>query len=84
MCHEMCHMFGLAHCVFYDCIMTGSNHWAESVRRPLHLCPVCLRKLQLACAFHAVERYEQLLAWCQQKGLVSHAEWLTHRLHTLQ
>src|SRR5437588_7335483 len=44
--HETGHMFGLSHCTFFNCLMNGSNHLAESDRRPLHLCPVCLRKLQ--------------------------------------
>jgi len=39
--HETGHMFGLAHCIYFNCLMNGSNHLAESDRRPLHLCPVC-------------------------------------------
>jgi archaemetzincin len=42
--HETGHMFGLTHCIYFHCVMNGSNHLRESDRRPLHLCPVCLRK----------------------------------------
>ncbi len=38
--HETAHLFGIAHCVFYSCLMNGSNHLAEADARPLHLCPV--------------------------------------------
>jgi len=34
MAHEVGHMFGLAHCVHYECLMNGSNHLEESDRRP--------------------------------------------------
>jgi len=43
--HEIGHLFGLAHCVWYECNMNGSNHDEESDSRPLHLCPVELHKL---------------------------------------
>ena len=47
MTHEIGHMFGVKHCVYYNCAMNGSNHLQESDRRTEHLCPVCLRKLQV-------------------------------------
>jgi archaemetzincin len=55
--HETGHMVGLAHCIYFNCLMNGSNHLAESDRRPLHLCPVCLRKLQWSIGFDVVARY---------------------------
>jgi len=27
--HETCHMFGIEHCVWFRCLMNGSNHLAE-------------------------------------------------------
>lgn len=32
-------------CIWYRCLMNGSNHLGEADARPLHLCPVDLRKL---------------------------------------
>ncbi|HEY3055543.1 MAG TPA: archaemetzincin [Thermoanaerobaculia bacterium] len=58
--HETSHMFGVAHCIFYRCIMNGSNHLAESDARPMHLCPIDLRKLQWSVGFD-VERRARLL-----------------------
>jgi hypothetical protein len=43
-------MFGIEHCVWFRCLLNGSNHFAESDARPSHLCPVDLRKLQLSPA----------------------------------
>lgn len=43
--HEIGHMFSMYHCIFYECLMNGSNHQKESDQAPIWLCPVCLRKL---------------------------------------
>jgi len=43
--HELGHMFGMHHCIYFECLMNGSNHRKESDERPLWLCPVCLRKI---------------------------------------
>ena len=46
--HEIGHMFSMMHCVYFECLMNGSNHRKESDERPVWLCPVCLRKLSWA------------------------------------
>ncbi|CAH2291966.1 archaemetzincin-2 isoform X1 [Pelobates cultripes] len=61
--HEIGHMFGIHHCQWLQCVMQGSNHLEESDRRPLDLCPVCLRKLQSAIGFKIADRYQALLQW---------------------
>ncbi|KAM8945720.1 archaemetzincin-2 [Pelodytes ibericus] len=65
--HEIGHMFGLSHCQWFQCVMQGSNHLEETDRRPLDLCPVCLRKLQSAIGFNIAARYQALLQWVQEK-----------------
>lgn len=55
--HEIGHIFGLRHCQWLACLMQGSNHLEEADRRPLDLCPVCLRKLQSAVGFRLRDRY---------------------------
>jgi hypothetical protein len=37
-------LISLEHCIFFRCIMNGSNHLDESDARPMFFCPVCLRK----------------------------------------
>ena len=61
MLHEIGHMFGIRHCIYYECLMNGCNHILESQTRPLHCCAVCLRKLQRACGFDPVLRYQAIV-----------------------
>jgi archaemetzincin len=78
--HETGHMFGLKHCVHYSCIANGSNHLQEADRRPLHLCPVCLRKLHHAVGFDVEERYRKLAELYRELGFEKEAAWVTARL----
>jgi len=82
--HETGHMFGLAHCTFFNCLMNGSNHLAESDRRPLHLCPVCLRKLQWNIGFDLLERYTALERVSRTARFIDEADWLSHRIKTMR
>lgn len=78
--HEVGHMFGLTHCIYFQCAMNGSNHLKESDSRPMHLCPVCLRKLQHSIGFDVVERYVNLFHFCEKVGLDDEARWVADRL----
>lgn len=82
--HETSHMFGLTHCTFFNCLMNGSNHLAESDRRPLHLCPVCLRKLQWSIGFDVVERYRAMERVARIDGFVDEADWLSQRIRIVR
>jgi archaemetzincin len=46
MVHEIGHMFGIKHCIYYNCTMNGSNSYEESLRTKRYLCPICLKKLK--------------------------------------
>ena len=62
MVHEITHMFGLKHCIYFECTMNGSNGSFEGGRHPVvTLCPVCLIKLQMNIKFDVKERYEKLV-----------------------
>lgn len=85
--HETGHMFGMKHCIFYACLMNGSNHLAEADRQPLHLCPVCLRKLHWSCGGDDFipRRYADLEKAFEKVGLPAEAEWVRQRrAHVLQ
>ena len=82
--HETAHMFGLTHCIYFKCVMNGSNHLRESDARPTHLCPVCLRKLQWSVGFDVVKRYEELSKFYQHAGFDDEAAWITRRLQTIR
>jgi archaemetzincin len=76
--HETGHMFGLAHCVYFRCVFNGSNHLDESDARPLHECPVDLRKLHHSIGFDVPRRYARLLRFYREAGFEDEAAW-THR-----
>ena len=65
--HEICHMFGIRHCIFFECIMNGSNKMGECDIKPMRMCHVCLRKLRYMCQFGYRERYQQIRACFQDQ-----------------
>jgi archaemetzincin len=73
--HETGHILGMRHCTAYCCLMNGSNHQEEKDRRPIHLCPVCLRKLCWNLRVEAVPYLMKLKAFCQQNGLDAESSW---------
>lgn len=62
--HELGHMFGHGHCIFYQCLMMGTNHLEQTDRNPIYFCPVCYRKLWKCLKFDHVKRYEALSKAC--------------------
>lgn len=95
--HETGHMFGLKHCIYFKCILNGSNHLKESDSRPEHLCPVCLRKLQHSIGFDVVSRYGNLFRFYKRHSFDNEgkprfaerlqnddsARWVANRLTTI-
>lgn len=73
--HETGHVLGLWHCTAYSCLMNGSNHQAEKDRRPMHLCPVCLRKLCWNLRAEPVPYLRKLEAFCRKNGLGPEHQW---------
>lgn len=82
--HEISHMFGMHHCTFFTCVVNGSNHLAESDSRPVHVCPVCLRKLHSSIGFDPRAREERLLSVYRQLHLDDEAVWEELRLSRLK
>lgn len=78
--HEVGHIFGLAHCVFYHCSMNGSNSLGEADAEPIDYCPLCHRKLLWNIGFDGVKRYTELLAFYRKHGMTAEATWTTGRL----
>ncbi|HTZ20362.1 MAG TPA: archaemetzincin [Opitutaceae bacterium] len=81
--HETAHMFGLPHCIYFHCLENGSNSLSESDRKPVDLCPVCLRKLQDSVGFDVVKRYEDLARFYRMEGWIAEAAWVSRRLVTI-
>ncbi|KAL4428919.1 hypothetical protein ABPG74_017509 [Tetrahymena malaccensis] len=71
MVHEISHMFGLRHCIYFKCVMNGCNHQEESDKSPLELCVICLRKLQNNIGFSMIERYQDLIEFSKDRTYFS-------------
>jgi archaemetzincin len=72
--HETGHVLTLKHCVVNRCLMNGSNHEEERDRKPLHLCPVCLRKLVWNLRVEPVAYLRRLEVFCREHGF-EEATW---------
>merc|ERR1711907_20985 len=83
--HEIGHLFGLAHCVWFECNMNGSNHDEESDNRPMHLCPVELHKLyhSLGGKLDIHLRDRQLADFFEGVGLIDDANWYKARVEVV-
>ena len=83
--HEICHTFGLSHCIYYQCLMNGSNNLEEQLKRPLIECPVCLRKLYEVIKFDCKERYIKLKDICKLFGgyFDDNYKWYENRILSL-
>lgn len=80
MCHEIGHMYGLSHCIYFECLMNGSNHLQEADKRPSFLCPLCLNKLYFIMRFDNEKRYRKMMDFWGSHGLQAEVEWLQTRL----
>jgi archaemetzincin len=78
--HETGHMFGVQHCQKYECVMNGSNSLDESDRRPIHLCPPCLKAFRWNSGFDVVARYEGLRKFYAAHDMAAEAAWVEKRI----
>jgi archaemetzincin len=63
--------------------MNSSNYLAESDARPMHLCPVGLRKLQHSVGFDVVAWNQRLRDVYERLGFTDEARWLRERSATI-
>ncbi len=82
--HEICHIFGMQHCIYFKCPVNGSNNLDENDSRPMQLCPVCLRKLHSTIGFDPAERDRRLIEVYQRFGFTQEAEWIKRRLKNVE
>ena len=81
--HEVAHLLGVDHCIWYSCCMNGSGHLKEDFRQSMHLCPVDLRKVQRLCGFKVLERYSKLREFFEKHGLQEERKWVERRIQAL-
>ncbi|KAI6654588.1 Archaemetzincin-2-like isoform X1 [Oopsacas minuta] len=80
MVHEISHLFGLGHCIWFSCIMNGAGHLEEDFKQPMFLCPVDLRKLQSLFGFDVVSRYKRLGAFFRNNKMKEEESWIENRI----
>jgi archaemetzincin len=67
--HEVGHMFSFRHCTKYECVMSGTNHLAETDRRPIDACPECMAKIAWMTRKSPADRYERLIGFAKRNKL---------------
>jgi len=72
--HETGHMFSMKHCTKYECVMSGSNHIAETDSRPIDACPECMAKICWLSDVDPAARYDRLAAFLRKNGLNKEAD----------
>lgn len=82
--HEIGHIFGLEHCIYYKCLMNGSGNLEEDYSSTSSLCGICLRKMQYRLGFNVVERYEKLHQFYKDNGLDEEMEYSKRRLEHIR
>eukprot|EP00943_MAST-04B_sp_MAST-4B-sp1_P007003 g7003.t1 len=83
MVHEVGHILGFKHCIYYHCLMNGSN--GDHEVSPFKLCPICLQKLYIAMgtnykSFDLQKRYENLKAFYVEQQWKKEIDWINIRL----
>lgn len=82
--HETCHILTMQHCIAFQCNLNGVNHQAEGDSKPLHLCPVCLRKLCWNLQVDPNTYLARLRRFCQDNGLDDEAKWYAEAIQVLK
>ena len=82
--HEVGHMFSMRHCTKYECVMSGTNHLAETDRRPMDACPECMAKIAWMRKETPVARYVRLAAFAKRNGLLQPADDFAKKLDAVR
>jgi archaemetzincin len=81
--HEMCHVYGIDHCIHYHCLMNGTAHLVEDFASPCHICCICLRKLQFRLGFDIKKRYEDLYEIYNSFDMKEQVKWTSRKLASI-
>lgn len=74
--HELGHIFGLKHCINFQCLLNGANHLGELNRQVLYECPSCTKKLQYSFGWDLQRRYTEIIALMVAYGFTGEATFL--------
>ena len=85
MAHEVGHIFGLRHCIYFKCIMNGNNGGANESSH-FSLCPVCLQKICSVMKENPIDivgRYKALQRFYSKYNWTRESDWFGVRLEGL-
>lgn len=77
--HEIGHTFTFLHCTKWQCVMAGTNHLAETDRRPIDACPECTAKVIYATAQSPRTRYKALAQTATKLNLPTESTQFTQK-----
>ena len=78
--HELGHIFGIRHCIAYECLMNGSNSLTESDFKPVYLCPIDLKKVCWRMETDEVRRFIALKSFWAQNDFETHSKFYDRSL----
>ena len=82
--HETGHIFGIQHCIAYECVMAGCNNQEESDRRNLYYCPACLQKLTWNTNVKPADRFKRMSELCDKLKLNKEKKFFDKSLKLLE
>ncbi len=82
--HETAHIFGLHHCIKYQCNTNGSNSLEEADSRPLYTCPECAVKICWNTAVNLEDRFAELFIFYSEYGFKSAALMMEKSINILR
>ena len=82
--HETGHIFGIRHCIAYECVMSQRDSMIQKDLRGLNFCPSCQQKLNWSMKFDPAKRFRNLMALCSSIGLKQEADFFLKSLELLR
>ena len=75
--HEIAHLLGIGHCIYFDCCMNGSGHLNEDFQQTIHLCPIDLHKVSKILGEDLLwQRYVKLYNFFIKNHMKGDASWI--------
>ena len=82
--HETGHIFGIHHCIAYECVMAGCNSQEEADRRNLYYCPSCLQKLTWNTRVKPADRFKRMAALMEKLKFPEEKKFFEESLELLK
>jgi archaemetzincin len=73
--HETGHMYGITHCIAYECGMNGMNNLGEGDRQVLEFCPECQAKLWWTCDYPPQKRFVRMQEYFERNGFTAETDY---------